>query len=194
MENKDDIDIDIVVELNQDKNAITFAKHLSDILNCKLITHEKYGTAKLKLPFGNIDIATSRIEFYEFSASSPKVDFSTIKQDLYRRDFTINALAISLNSNNFGQILDFFNGYDDIQNKKIRILHNFSFVDDPNRIFRAVRFSRKLNFEIEEETKKIAINTMNLGRFDCFINDRIKNELKLILSNKYDPISNIKTT
>lgn len=192
LNNKKDIDIDIVVEINQNKDATEFAKYLSQLLNCKLVIHDKYGTAKLKLPFITIDIATSRTEFYEFSASNPSVDFSTIKQDLYRRDFTINALAIYLNSNNFGQILDFFNGYDDIQNKNLKILHNFSFVEDPNRIFRLVRFSSKLSFNIDNETKQIAINTMNLGRFDCFINDRIKNEIKLIFSNKYNPVENIK--
>jgi tRNA nucleotidyltransferase (CCA-adding enzyme) len=190
--NKKDIDIDIVVEINHNNDATDFAKHLSKLLNCKLIIHDKYRTAKLKLPFATIDVATARTEFYEFSASSPSVDFSTIKQDLYRRDFTINALAVSLNSSNFGYILDFFNGYEDIQIKTLKILHNFSFVEDPNRIFRLVRFSSKLGFNIDSETKKIAINTMNLGRFDCFINDRIKNEIKIIFTNQYNPVKNIK--
>ncbi|RYX92664.1 CCA tRNA nucleotidyltransferase, partial [bacterium] len=183
-----DVDIDIVIE----GNAIEFAKKLAPIYSGSVVTHEKYGTAKLKLKNQVIDIATSRTEFYEYPAANPDVDFSTIKQDLYRRDFTINALAINLNSDSFGEILDFFNGYKDILHRRIRILHNLSFIEDPNRIFRAVRLERKLGFTIGRLTSEMAVRAMQTGKFDYFMNDRIKTELKKILSNNYNAVENIK--
>jgi tRNA nucleotidyltransferase (CCA-adding enzyme) len=186
--NKKDVDIDIVIE----GNAINFAENLAKKYNGYVVSHEKYGTAKLHLKNQVIDLATARTEFYEYPAANPDVDFSSIKHDLYRRDFTINALAIHLNSDSFGEILDFFNGYKDINAKKLKILHNLSFIEDPNRIFRAVRLERKLGFTINKSTKDLAIKAMLTGKFDYFINDRIKTELKKILSNRYNAVDNIK--
>lgn len=188
IDNKNDVDIDIVIE----GNAINFAENLSKKYGGYVISHEKYGTAKLHLKNQVIDLATARTEFYEYPAANPDVDFSSIKHDLYRRDFTINALAIHLNNDSFGQILDFFNGYKDINYKRIRILHNLSFIEDPNRIFRAVRLERKLNFTIGRLTADLAVKAMLTGKFDYFVNDRIKTELKKILSNRYRPVENIK--
>ncbi|MBC7474790.1 MAG: CBS domain-containing protein [Candidatus Sericytochromatia bacterium] len=188
IENKTDVDLDIVIE----GSAINFAKELSKIYHAEVTIHEKYGTAKLHLANETVDLATSRTEFYEYPAANPDVDFSTIKQDLYRRDFTINALAIHLNSDTFGEILDFFNGYKDISNKRIRVLHNLSFIEDPNRIFRAVRLERKLGFTIGRMTSDLIIKAMETGKFDYFINDRIKTEIKKIFTNKYDAVENIK--
>lgn len=188
IDSKKDVDIDIVIE----GNAIKFAQKLAQKYNGTVTTHEKYGTAKLHLKEQTIDLATARTEFYEYPAANPDVDFSTIKQDLYRRDFTINALAIHLNSDSFGQILDFFNGYKDITYKRLRILHNLSFIEDPNRIFRAVRLERKLGFTIGRLTADLAVKAMLTGKFDYFVNDRIKNELKIILTNRYHAVSNIK--
>ncbi len=196
IDSKKDVDIDIVIE----GDAIIFAKKMAEIFSGNVISHDKYGTAKLKIKNGfdgqspeeSIDIATSRTEFYEYPAANPSVDFSTIRQDLYRRDFTMNALAISLNSDTFGEILDFFNGYRDIEYKRIRILHNLSFIEDPNRIFRAVRLEQKLGFTIGRLTSEMAVRAMQTGKFDYFMNDRIKTELKKILTEKYNAIDNIK--
>lgn len=183
-----DVDIDIVVE----GNGVKFASLVAERYSGHLVVHEKYGTAKVKFTDFTIDIATSRTEFYEYPAANPDVDFSSIKQDLYRRDFTINALAIHLNSESFGKILDFFNGYEDMENKKLKVLHNFSFIEDPNRIFRAVRFEQKLGFKVDVYTEEQALNTMKTGKFDYFINDRIKNEVKIIFTNSYNAPLNIK--
>ncbi|MFN4152579.1 MAG: hypothetical protein ACK4IX_16680, partial [Candidatus Sericytochromatia bacterium] len=119
------------------------------------------------------------------------VSFSNIQNDLIRRDFTINALAIRLDRDNFGDLIDIFDGYNDLKNKSIKILHDKSFTDDPNRIFRAVRFEDKLGFNIDEHTFNLAIKTMGSGIFDYFINDRIKTELRVGLSYPYNPIKNI---
>jgi tRNA nucleotidyltransferase (CCA-adding enzyme) len=188
LDNSQDVDIDIVIE----GNAIDFAREMAKEYKAHLTVHEKYGTAKIRLPEGTVDLATARTEFYEYPAANPDIIFSTIKHDLYRRDFTINALAIHLNSEDFGKLLDFFNGFKDIKNKRIRVLHNFSFIEDPNRIFRAVRLERKLGFTIGRMTSELAVKAMNTAKFDYFVNDRIKNEIKIIFTNRYKAILNIK--
>lgn len=189
-ENLFDIDIDIILE----GNAINFARKVADFFKGQIITHEKYGTAKVKLfdTKKTIDFATCRTEIYPFPASNPQVTFNTLEKDLFRRDFTINSIAMCINKHSFGELVDPFNGYNDIEQKKLKILHDLSFYDDPNRIFRAIRFCSKLNFEIEEKTKNLAIKTMNSGIFDFYINDRIKTELKILFTNKYNPVNNIK--
>jgi tRNA nucleotidyltransferase (CCA-adding enzyme) len=187
LENSKDVDIDIVIE----GNGIIFARRLAEKYSAHLTVHEKYGTAKIKMAEGTIDLATARTEFYEYPAANPDIHFSTIKHDLYRRDFTINALAIHLNSDSFGAVLDFFNGYRDIKNKRLRVLHNFSFIEDPNRIFRAVRLERKLGFTIGRMTSELAIKAMATGKFDYFINDRIKTEIKIIFTERYNAVRNI---
>ncbi|MEK7431626.1 MAG: hypothetical protein AABZ74_00720 [Cyanobacteriota bacterium] len=184
-----DIDIDIVTE----QYAPELAKYVAKELKGELVVHEKYGTAKVKISkTKNIDFTTARTEIYEKPADYPQVSFSNIKNDLFRRDFTINSMAISINKHSFGDLIDLFDGYNDIKEKKIKILHDKSFIDDPNRIFRAVRFKQKLGFEIEDLTKELAIKTIEMGIFDYFINDRIKNEIKISFSNDYNPIENIK--
>lgn len=183
------VDIDIILE----ENAIPFARKVSNSLAKQITIFEKYGTAKVKLSdTKNIDFATCRTEVYDFPAAHPKVTFSTLKKDLFRRDFTINSIAMSINSESFGELVDPFNGYLDIKNKSITVLHDLSFIDDPNRIIRAVRFCSKLDFDIDSKTKKLAVETMNSGIFDHYMNDRIKTELKTLFSNKYKPVNNIK--
>lgn len=183
------VDIDIILE----ENAIPFARKVSNSLAKQITIFEKYGTAKVKLSDAkNIDFATCRTEVYDFPAAHPKVTFSTLKKDLFRRDFTINSIAMSINSESFGELVDPFNGYLDIKNKSITVLHDLSFIDDPNRIIRAVRFCSKLDFDIDSKTKNLAVETMNSGIFDHYMNDRIKTELKTLFSNKYKPVNNIK--
>lgn len=143
-------DLDLAVE----DNALEFARMLPPLLGGKLSVHEEFGTATLTLSDGfQIDFATARMEFYQFPAASPEVEQTTIRHDLYRRDFTINTLAFSLNSGSFGKFLDFFGGYDDLQAGLIRVLYNLSFVEDPTRILRAIRFACRYGFKLEEETR-----------------------------------------
>ena len=150
-------DLDLVVE----ENAIKFARTLPPLIGGRLHEHQEFGTATLTLPDGyQVDFATARLEFYQFPAAAPEVEQTTIKHDLYRRDFTINTLGFCLNSSNFGSFLDFFNGYDDIKRGVIRVLYNLSFVEDPTRILRAIRFAGRYGFEMEEQTKTFLLSAI----------------------------------
>jgi tRNA nucleotidyltransferase (CCA-adding enzyme) len=177
-------DLDIVVE----SNAIEFAKLLPPLLGGKVHSHEEFGTATLTLPDGyQIDFATARMEFYQFPAASPEVEQTTIRHDLYRRDFTINTLAFSLTSGNFGRFLDFFGGYDDLQSGTIRVLYNLSFVEDPTRILRAVRFAARYGFAIEEQTKAFMTSAIEERMLERTGAGRLGHEFRLIFQEPNVP-------
>lgn len=151
------LDLDVAVE----DNAIKFARILAASAGGRLVTHEDMGTATVTLSDGfRIDFATARMEFYQFPAAKPQVEQTTIKHDLYRRDFTINTLAFALNPDRFGEFLDFFGGYEDLRAGLIRILYNLSFVDDPTRILRAIRFACRYGFRLEEETRGLLASAL----------------------------------
>ena len=181
-------DIDIVVE----GDGIEFGQKLADRFDAKLEIHWKFGTSVLVLKNGqHIDIATARVEYYKKPAALPSIESGSIKQDLARRDFTINSLALSLNKKNFGEILDYFGGRQDLKDKKIKILHKMSFIEDPTRIFRAVRFEKRLGFVMDRETEDIAITTINMDIVSKLTGVRIRDELIYIL-NEEKPYSAIK--
>jgi len=182
---KTNMDIDLVVE----GNAIQFAKVFARKYNAKYYTHEKFITAGITFPDGfKIDVATARWEYYEYPAAMPVVSLSSIKLDLFRRDFTINTLAIRLNPKDFGLLLDFFGGFNDIKQKNIRVLHSLSFVDDPTRAYRAVRFENRFGFRITEQTVKMIRNAIRFGVFNKLSGIRLFNELKYIL-NEEEPLN-----
>ena len=115
--------------------------------------NKTFGTAVVIFPDSyKIDIATARTEYYAQPGALPTIEASSIKQDLYRRDFTINALAITLNEPKFGMLIDFFGSQKDIKDKTIRVLHSLSFVEDPTRVFRAIRFESRYQFSIGKQT------------------------------------------
>ncbi|MBU0485991.1 MAG: CBS domain-containing protein [Proteobacteria bacterium] len=205
------LDLDIVVE----SDGIDFAKKLAAKLGGEIRTHEKFNTALVLLPNGGkVDVATARLEYYEYPAAMPTVELSSIKLDLYRRDFTINAMAIHLNPDTFGTLVDFFNCQNDLKDQKIRILHNLSFVEDPTRVFRAIRFEQRMGFKIGKHTERLIKSAVKMDLFDSFphaiehkaetenlLDDRTKNsgksfgyrfycEIKLILSEE-DPLKAI---
>ncbi|HLO47785.1 MAG TPA: CBS domain-containing protein, partial [Kamptonema sp.] len=141
-----------------------------------------------------VDIATARTEFYPYPAANPEVEASSIRQDLYRRDFTINALAVRLTANRTGELLDFFGGLQDLQTKQIRVLHANSFIEDPTRIYRAVRFAARLGFQIEPQTERYIRHALQSGIYERVQGDkastpalqtRLKSELKYILQATY---------
>jgi len=172
-------DLDIVVE----DNAIKFSRILANDLKGSLVVHKKFGTATIVIPNRfKIDVATARTECYKYPASLPTVKFASIKEDLHRRDFTINAMAISINKNTFGELIDFFNGQRDLKAKEIRVLHNLSFVEDPTRIFRAVRFEQRFGFKIEPRTEGLIKTAVSLDMFGRTQKQRIRDEIILILS------------
>jgi tRNA nucleotidyltransferase (CCA-adding enzyme) len=182
------LDLDFVVEAD----GIKFAQILTRRLKARMISHKRFGTATIILEHRNkIDIASARSEVYPKPASLPVVSFGNIKDDLKRRDFTINAMAINLSSKNFGKLIDFFDGQSDLRHKRIRILHNLSFIDDPTRILRAIRFKTRYNFHIESRTLCCLKEAVKLKMLQKVEPQRLRDDLILILKEK-NPIKEIK--
>ncbi|MHB8845277.1 MAG: CBS domain-containing protein [Nitrospirota bacterium] len=180
----ENLDIDIVVE----GDGIVFAGMLVRKLGGRMKTHQKFGTAVVVLPEGlKIDIATARLEYYETPAALPTVELSSIKKDLYRRDFTINTMAVRLNRDRYGELIDFFGGLRDIKDRTIRILHNLSFVEDPTRVFRAIRFEQRFDFTIGKHTQNLIRSAVNMKLFNKLSGERIYDELVLMFS-ELDPL------
>ncbi|HSB07842.1 MAG TPA: DHHA1 domain-containing protein [Thermodesulfobacteriota bacterium] len=174
----ENFDIDIVVE----GDGIRFAEIVEKKVACRIRTHKKFGTAIILFPDGlKVDVATARLEIYESPAALPTVERGSIKMDLYRRDFTMNTLAIQLNPRAFGEIIDFFGGMKDIKEKVVRVLHNLSFVEDPTRIFRAIRFEQRLGFQIGKHTQNLMKNSVKMGFLQRLSGGRVLSELILIL-------------
>ncbi len=184
----ENLDVDIVIE----GDGIIFAKSLGERFGCKVRPYQRFKTAVLVFPDGfKVDVATARLEYYERPGALPTIEKSSIKLDLYRRDFTINTLAICLNPSNFGELLDFYGGLRDIKAKTIRVLHSLSFVEDPTRVFRAVRFEQRFGFAIGKHTMRLIKNAIRLELFKTVERRRFFVELKAILSEE-DPVSIIK--
>jgi tRNA nucleotidyltransferase (CCA-adding enzyme) len=178
-------DLDFVIE----GSAIELATHLANKYsdNFSLIaSHERFQTAALTFHGErdrSVDLSTARIEFYEFPAALPTVEPSVLENDLFRRDFTINALAACVNPDSFGTLYDYFDGLQDLSDRVIRILHQFSFIEDPTRIMRAARFASRLGFTIDPKTEEQAKRAISIGKFDNLGGVRIRDELKLILQS-----------
>lgn len=154
------LDIDVVVE----GDGIAFSEAFARTTECRIRAHEKFATAVIILPDEfKIDVASARLEYYEKPAALPRVEHSSIRHDLYRRDFTINTLTIALNRNNYGQLLDFFGGQRDLKDKSIRVLHNLSLIEDPTRLFRAVRFEQRLGFRIGQQTERLMRSAVRMN-------------------------------
>lgn len=174
-------DIDIVIE----GDGIAFARQYAKSKGARIHSHEKFGTAVVIFKDGfKIDVASARMEYYRFPADLPTVEMSSIKLDLYRRDFTINTLAIQLNPPRFGQLIDFFSAQRDIREKVIRILHNLSFVEDPTRVYRAIRFEKRFGFTIGRLTESLLKNVIKTDFFRNLSGRRVFTELRLILEEE----------
>ncbi|MBD6616718.1 CBS domain-containing protein [Komarekiella sp. 'clone 1'] len=198
-------DIDLVVDgfhKTADVGAgVELAKELQQLYPAaRLEIHGAFQTAALlwhndpELDSLWVDIATARTEFYPYPAANPEVEASSIRQDLYRRDFTINAMALRLTPPRAGELLDFFGGLLDLQAKQIRVLHPNSFIEDPTRIYRGVRFAVRFGFEIEPQTEEFIRYAINSGVYDRTAQEnsrtpalqtRLKAELKHILEAPY---------
>jgi tRNA nucleotidyltransferase (CCA-adding enzyme) len=169
-------DIDIAV----DKQGINFAQFLSKKLNLKIISHQRFGTAILSLGNLKVDIATLRKEAYPYPGSLPVVREGSLADDLARRDFSVNALAVGINKDDFGMVFDHFNGLADIEHKDLRVLHDKSFLDDPTRILRLVRFAARFNFSIETKTLNLLKQARLAGALENMQKQRVREELFLI--------------
>ncbi len=172
------LDIDIMVG----GDGIAFAEAFAREEKCRVRTHEKFGTAVIIFEDGfKIDVASARLEYYDRPAALPQIEYASIRHDLYRRDFTINTLTISLNHDSFGQMLDFFGGQRDLKEKAIRVLHNLSFIEDPTRLFRAVRFEQRLGFRIGRQTERLMRSAVQLKSVRKISGLRILHEMEQIL-------------
>jgi tRNA nucleotidyltransferase (CCA-adding enzyme) len=185
------VDVDMVVE----GDAIALADRLADRFGGRVIAHGRFGTAKwilsdrvwakvaddssprADLP-PSVDFVTARTEFYTHPTALPQVAQSSIKQDLHRRDFTINTLAIRLDPDHWGELLDFYGGEEDLEEGVIRVLHSLSFLDDPTRILRAARLESRLGFHLDPRSEELIDDALPLLR--RVSGDRIRHELELI--------------
>jgi len=174
-------DIDIVIE----GDGIAFAKKYASMIGARIHSYKKFGTAVITFPDGfKIDVASARMEYYKFPAALPTVEMSSIKLDLFRRDFTVNTLAIQLSPDRFGILIDFFTAQKDIKEKTIRILHNLSFVEDPTRVFRAIRFEQRFGFSIGKLTSGLIENAVKMDFFKRLSGKRVFAELRQILEEE----------
>ena len=173
------------LDLSIEGDGLAYAQELGRRWQADMKVYGIFGTAVLTLPNGKkIDIATARTEYYEFPAALPTVHFSSLRQDLGRRDFTINALAVDITPDDFGRILDFFGGYADLKQGLIRILYSQSFFDDPTRMFRAVRFEQRYGFVLETQTEQLMRNSIDKEIYKQLSPERITRELVLIFKEK----------
>lgn len=174
----ENVDVDVVVE----PEAIPLAQRIAKLLGATCVEYPKFGTATVTLPQGEtIDFVTARTEFYAMPAALPDVENANIRQDLYRRDFTINTLAVVLNPSQFGKLLDFFGGRDDLTQGLVRVLYNLSFVEDPTRIIRAIRFEQRYGFRIEEQTERFLRNALENGVLEKVSREKLRDELQFML-------------
>ena len=181
----DNYDMDIVIE----GDGIRFAKALGKELTAKVVSHQKFGTSVICLPDGSkVDVATARTEYYKHPAALPTVEMSSIKSDLFRRDFAFNSLALKLNGKDAYTLLDYFNGQRDLKDKVVRVLHNLSIVEDPSRAFRAVRFEQRLGFRIGSQTESFIKHAVKKKFIHKLSGSRLYNELVLMLKEPH-PLS-----
>lgn len=175
------LDVDIVV----DGDGTAFAKLLAKEMDGSVVIHNRFGTSVVILPGKRrLDIATARTETYAQAGALPLVSFGPIEADLGRRDFSINAMAVSLNGRELGELIDYFSGLEDIEHKRVRVLHQGSFIDDPTRIFRAVRFEQRFGFRMTAETEKLLKNAVKDGLLKTISGARIRNELMAIFDEE----------
>ena len=175
---EESFDVDIAVE----GDAIELAGRIADELGGRCRPHEKFGTAVVL--YGDrerIDVVTARTEFYDAPAALPSVEHASIREDLFRRDFTINAMAVSLKGEDFGRLVDPFGGRRDLAEGTIRVLHNLSFIDDPTRIFRAVRYENRYGFRMDASTARLARGCIEMGLVGDLSSSRLRDELVALL-------------
>ena len=175
---RNNLDLDLVVE----GDAIKLAQEMAHSKRAKVTAHSRFGTATLQWAKRSADLATARAETYARPGALPSVNPGTIVDDLARRDFTVNAMAIEVNPGHFGELIDPHGGRQDLKKKFIRVLHDKSFVDDATRIWRAVRYEQRLDFRIEPSTLKLL--NRDIDMLSTVSGDRIRHELELVLKEE----------
>ena len=175
---KPNLDLDLVVE----GDAIELARQLAQTKQAKITTHPRFNTAKLEWDKWSVDLTTARSESYAKPGALPTVKPNSIENDLARRDFTINAMAVHINPSRYGELIDIHGGKDDLRQKLIRILHEKSFIDDATRIWRGLRYEQRLDFRLEKNTLKLLKRDAHM--LDTISGDRIRYELECILQEE----------
>lgn len=175
------LDVDIMVQ----GDGIEFAHALAERAEGKVKRHRQFGTAVVTLADGfKVDVATARTETYACPGALPSVEPGSIETDLKRRDFSINAMAVQLNEAFFGKLVDLYGGESDLRYGFVRVLHQNSFMDDPTRIFRAIRFEQRYGFSIEPDTELILQDALKGGYLTKISRQRLRNEILLILKEE----------
>ncbi len=170
------------VDLMLDPPVRPVVEEVAKISHGRLVVHDTFQTYTIHFPDGTkLDVVTAREESYKSSGALPEVVPSSIPQDLKRRDFSINAMALWLNKRRFGDLADPFDGVSDLHKRLIRVLHPMSFVDDPTRIFRAARFAGRFGFHLEADTEKLLLKTVSAGVPNVLSPVRRRHEFELIL-------------
>ena len=173
-------DVDIAVE----GDGIAFGHALAEALGGRVVPHDRFGTAIVVHDGGRVDVATARTEFYDSPGALPAVEQASIRQDLYRRDFTINAMAASLKGEDFGRLVDYFGGLRDLEYRVVRVLHNLSFIDDPTRIFRAIRYENRYGLAMDAHTLSLAKACVEMNLVGELSSARLRDELQALLSEQ----------
>jgi tRNA nucleotidyltransferase (CCA-adding enzyme) len=173
-------DIDIAVE----GDAIAFARSLATALGGRFTPHDKFGTAIVSYGDGErLDVVTTRTEFYDAPGALPTVERAALNEDLRRRDFTINAMAASLKPADFGRLVDPYDGRSDLSARVLSVLHNLSFIDDPTRIFRGIRYEARYGFRFDEHTTRLARGCIEMGLVGDLSSVRLRDELVQLLED-----------
>ena len=173
--NRSPLDLDFLIEGSSD------IQYFANLIGGTIVQESQFGTFKIDFEGEIVDFAFSRQESYSTPGQLPIVEKGTFRQDLHRRDFTMNSIAIAAGEDGeFSTLIDPFDGENDIREKKIKILHDKSFQDDPTRILRLFRYSGRLGFTVEDSTKNILIRDLHM--LDILSHDRLRNELQLILN------------
>jgi tRNA nucleotidyltransferase (CCA-adding enzyme) len=173
-------DVDIAVE----GDAIAFAYTLAGVLDGRATPHHRFGTAVVS--YGDderIDVVTTRTEFYDAPGALPTVERAGLREDLFRRDFTINAMAASLAPGDLGRLVDPYGGRDDLDARVLRVLHNLSFIDDPTRIFRGIRYETRYDFRFEEHSARLLRGCIEMGLVGDLSSSRLRDELTALLED-----------
>jgi len=168
-------DLDLVVE----GDATELAESLARGVGGRLVVHRRFGTAKVRTENLTIDLAMARAETYARPGALPAVRPGSIQDDLARRDFSMNAMALRLDPTDFGKLVDPFDGQKDLESKLIRVLHDRSFIDDATRMLRAVRYEQRFGFRLEASTESLL--RQNVSMLRMISGDRMRHELDLIL-------------
>jgi tRNA nucleotidyltransferase (CCA-adding enzyme) len=178
-------DIDLAVE----GDGIAFAEDLAQRLKGRVRAHRKFGTAVVvyenaAVSEQRVDVVSTRRESYAHPAALPKVEHAGIRSDLARRDFTLNALAVSLTPGAYGDLLDFFGGVADLERRQIVVLHNLSFIEDPTRVLRAIRYENRYGLRMDERTVNLARACCAMDLVGDLSSARLREELVALLSER----------